>query len=202
MKSTTFSLFILCKNTKFQSNSQLAYHFDSSPSSCLSSAKIQNFKAIHNDIAKNINIPLVVYPLQKYKISKQFTTLVKSNRNNSLLFILCKNTKFQSNSQRVLLSCLFCYVVYPLQKYKISKQFTTILATGAADVLLFILCKNTKFQSNSQRSSSTMVSTTCCLSSAKIQNFKAIHNWSGLLPAMASVVYPLQKYKISKQFTT
>ena len=144
---------------------------------CLSSAKIQNFKAIHNFPNNVIKIFYVVYPLQKYKISKQFTTPLVDPYLGSVLFILCKNTKFQSNSQHgcpfflVTTSCLSSAkiqnfkaihnrvefsvkgnrVVYPLQKYKISKQFTT-----------FPLDNLFNF---------------CCLSSAKIQNFKAIHNY-------------------------
>ena len=42
----------------------------------------------------------------------------------------------------------------------------------------------------------------CCLSSAKIQNFKAIHNYLPPLRFLLIVVYHLQRYKISKQFTT
>ncbi|MCQ2313735.1 MAG: hypothetical protein MJZ56_00985, partial [Bacteroidales bacterium] len=67
---------------------------------------------------------------------------------------------------------------------------------------LFISRKNTKFQSNSQRGADCLICSPCCLSAAKIQNFKAIHNRCGSDSLTTDVVYQPQKYKISKQFTT
>ena len=121
---------------------------------------------------------------------------------NIVLFILCKNTKFQSNSQHISGKTSEFSVVYPLQKYKISKQFTTLTEDRDKLAKLFILCKNTKFQSNSQPPSVLLKARFSCLSSAKIQNFKAIHNQIQEIKSQTGVVYPLQKYKISKQFTT
>ncbi|MCQ2050015.1 MAG: hypothetical protein MJZ22_03305, partial [Candidatus Saccharibacteria bacterium] len=68
--------------------------------------------------------------------------------------------------------------------------------------MLFIICKDTKFQSNSQRECLALPFAYCCLSSAKIQNFKAIHNSGEYGSNFHRVVYHLQRYKISKQFTT
>ena len=73
-------------------------------SCCLSSAKIQNFTAIHNAYPRIRYSAPVVYPLQKYKISQQFTTVCAWEVRADWLFILCKNTKFHSNSQPCLRS--------------------------------------------------------------------------------------------------
>ena len=54
-----------------------------------------------------------------------FTTVRWVLRNVKKLFIICKDTKFQSNSQLNLFCPDASYVVYHLQRYKISKQFTT-----------------------------------------------------------------------------
>ena len=121
---------------------------------------------------------------------------------NHMLFILCKNTKFQSNSQlselpkQIRGSCLSSAKIQNFKAIHNRPNRCPLLHS------LFILCKNTKFQSNSQQLFTMRSIVTSCLSSAKIQNFKAIHNGKRDCQKDSGVVYPLQKYKISKQFTT
>ena len=87
-------------------------------SCCLSSAKIQNFKAIHNSEDFIREMKDVVYHLQRYKISKQFTTKIYLSSHVAKLFIICKDTKFQSNLQRSHSYILKFHVVYHSQRSK------------------------------------------------------------------------------------
>ena len=121
---------------------------------------------------------------------------------NIVLFIICKDTKFQSNSQHdfaVQVRPICCLSSAKIQNFKAihnPKSFKLLRAQ------LFIICKDTKFQSNSQQGQFITLTNVGCLSSAKIQNFKAIHNYWWLPSWNPLVVYHLQRYKISKQFTT
>ena len=142
------TLFIDRKDTKFQSNSQRPVICFGIDEGCLSTAKIQNFKAIHNSNERSLILASVVYRPQRYKISKQFTTRPQFFQYLAKLFIDRKDTKFQSNSQ--------------------------LIITG------FLLPPS-------------------CLSTAKIQNFKAIHNKELRLLNFKGVVYRPQRYKICKQ---
>ena len=166
----------------------------------LSITKLQNLKAIHNVISGQFGINIVV--------------------------INHKTTKFESNSQRELSVELNSISCYQSQNYKIWKQFTTkrraihtccqLLsitklqnlkaihnkwAWGVVGNAVVINHKTTKFESNSQLSSSVEVKMCRCyqsqnykiwkqfttefnirfrptklLSITKLQNLKAIHN--------------------------
>ena len=112
-----------------------------------------------------------------------------------------KTTKFESNSQLVVLGSLISYCCYQSQNYKIWKQFTTSLC------IKWWICR--------------------LLSITKLQNLKAIHNTIILTVQRYKVVinhkttkfesnsqrfcvwrlpftccYQSQNYKIWKQFTT
>ena len=102
----------------------------------LSIAKLQNLKAIHNYLA--------LLPRQ---------LLVVINR---------KTTKFESNSQRYVLTSNWWFRCYQSQNYKIWKQFTTGKVFKCKAFLL--------------------------LSIAKLQNLKAIHNLFCFIYATISVV--------------
>ena len=74
MNFTHIVLFQTCKDTKFESNSQQNTRVPSRELNCFRRAKIQNLRAIHNSSE-----------YAKYKVA---------------LFQTCKDTKFESNSQR------------------------------------------------------------------------------------------------------
>ena len=166
----------------------------------LSITKLQNLKAIHNTKDKALEIFKVVI--------NHKTTKFESNSQppHSLhwpgyVVINHKTTKFESNSQlnEVISQLVNC--CYQSQNYKIWKQFTTLLRFVLAAVRL--------------------------LSITKLQNLKAIHNFSINSTLWGEVVinhkttkfesnsqhflmnkeaskrcYQSQNYKIWKQFTT
>ena len=144
-------LWLKVKDTKSESNSQRIPKSHSSHCSCGSRSKIQNLKAIHNpDFITCKKVPVVAQG-QRYKIWKQFTTVIISGRTGWLLWLKVKDTKSESNSQPAAESCVF--------------PFT-----------LWLKVKDTKSESNSQLFSRSSVHRGSCGSRSKIQNLKAIHN--------------------------
>ena len=170
-------LFQICKDTKFVSNSQPSSARVLTLVDCFRYAKIQNLSAIHNYIAGTVMILAIVSDMQRYKICQQFTTVRLLRSNIAILFQICKDTKFVSNSQpRLALAyCGFhCFryakiqnlsaihneiaaaamdkvIVSDMQRYKICQQFTTANVPLPARLPLFQICKDTKFVSNSQQ---------------------------------------------------
>ncbi len=140
--------------------------------------------------------------MQRYKICQQFTTPPFAYINAGELFQICKDTKFVSNSQRscscyhsspncfryakiqnlsaihnrLSVRCGFFRIVSDMQRYKICQQFTTLLLLHLLLLLLFQICKDTKFVSNSQRFGDDSQEWKNCFRYAKIQNLSAIHN--------------------------
>ena len=195
-------LFQTCKDTKFESNSQLSVPSWLNQSNCFRRAKIQNLRAIHNFIVI-LRLELdIVSDVQRYKIWEQFTTSPTGIRNTHILFQTCKDTKFESNSQPILFAIAApanCFrrakiqnlraihnaknvgqavfgIVSDVQRYKIWEQFTTFTYTVGYPNALFQTCKDTKFESNSQ------------------QNYWNI--------SLVVIVSDVQRYKIWEQFTT
>jgi len=141
------------------------------------------------------------YQSQNYKIWKQFTTPAGGVRGEVTVVINRKTTKFESNSQPILLFTSGNSSCYQSQNYKIWKQFTTKCYLLWVHLML--------------------------LSIAKLQNLKAIHNYRKGARSFNPVVinrkttkfesnsqplhpsglfffccYQSQNYKIWKQFTT
>ena len=141
----------------------------------LSITKLQNLKAIHNWPGAISSLAPCCYQSQNYKIWKQFTTPLPltcsldkmlsitklqnlkaiHNKQKFKVFISGdvinhKTTKFESNSQPLLLLPPSISRCYQSQNYKIWKQFTT-LEVGQWETNLM-------------------------LSITKLQNLKAIHN--------------------------
>ena len=171
---------------------------------------------------------MVVFGRQRYKIWKQFTTCIRYNCHNLLLFSDVKDTKFESNSQQSIRTERFwngCFrtskiqnlkaihnenwiedetmtVVFGRQRYKIWKQFTTIPRLLKNADKLFSDVKDTKFESNSQLTNDETTLRKSCFRTSKIQNLKAIHNQSWRRLSQRMVVFGRQRYKIWKQFTT
>ena len=102
----------------------------------------------------------------------------------------------------------FCFqfyltlIVSDMQRYKICQQFTTYLSHKFCCVVLFQICKDTKFVSNSQLPTTDLVRFLYCFRYAKIQNLSAIHNCFFELCDLSFIVSDMQRYKICQQFTT
>ena len=173
--SSTFVV-INRKTTKFESNSQRAFNSPFNVSSCYQSQNYKIWKQFTTSLENEAKLRSC-YQSQNYKIWKQFTTYshrsilrmlllsiaklqnLKAIHNSQILLIdgyvvviNRKTTKFESNSQRLQGEESQTASCYQSQNYKIWKQFTTPPRWGIA---------------NSQ-----------LLSIAKLQNLKAIHNFS------------------------
>ena len=140
--------------------------------------------------------------MQRYKICQQFTTRISSIYSVPLLFQICKDTKFVSNSQ-LLLPCSECSA----DCFRYAKiQNLSAIHNESAEIQyrleLFQICKDTKFVSNSQLSSMSVYDNMDCFRYAKIQNLSAIHNSMKRLDAVLQIVSDMQRYKICQQFTT
>ena len=125
--SVVWILFQTCKDTKFESNSQLELNTSWALRDCFRRAKIQNLRAIHNtwvDVTCKIYI---VSDVQRYKIWEQFTTFFANKRLSIVLFQTCKDTKFESNSQLPSYFLSWHFIVSDVQRYKIWEQFTTFV---------------------------------------------------------------------------
>ena len=163
------------QNYKIWKQFTTAYPISSSYWGLLSITKLQNLKAIHNN--------LLIYI---------FTLIVVINH---------KTTKFESNSQLILSAFLVISGCYQSQNYKIWKQFITIHLVKHNKHVVVINHKITKFESNSQQAYTKANQQGCCyqslnykiwkqfttslclwrallllLSITKLQNLKAIHN--------------------------
>ncbi len=169
-------LFQICKDTKFVSNSQQVRQPPFVFSYCFRYAKIQNLSAIHNKSAGQVRRHRNCFRYAKIQnlsaIHNYFRNMVSEN----LLFQICKDTKFVSNSQLHLSCRMEDLIVSDMQRYKICQQFTTGVNAVLAECRLFQICKDTKFVSNSQPFIRTDVVRWYCFRYAKIQNLSAIHN--------------------------
>ena len=172
------------KDTKFESNSQQRNVGNYQGLCCFRTTKIQNLRAIHNNLSWWFFILSVVSGRQRYKIWEQFTTAAVRPLMRSLLFQDDKDTKFESNSQQEYRSAVdrvrcfrttkiqnlraihngyntdntYILVVSGRQRYKIWEQFTTALWRLFIRWLLFQDDKDTKFESNSQPPTQVYVS--------------------------------------------
>ena len=116
----------------------------------LSIIKLQNLKAIHNNIHMDSSGSCVVinHKTTKFESNSQ---LDKHKLSEDIVVINHKTRKFESNSQLCRRKALALLGCYQSQNYKIWKQFTTGRIFCPLRSLL--------------------------LSITKLQNLKAIHNW-------------------------
>ena len=159
-------------------------------------------KAIHNGVTRSVTKRIAVNYTQRYKKWKQFTTLLRAARELPQLWTIHKDTKNESNSQLNLWlntdiwSCELYTKIQKMkaihnqgaggvgellavnytQRYKKWKQFTTPLKTSPAVWALWTIHKDTKNESNSQRTYRASSPSACCELYTKIQKMKAIHN--------------------------
>ena len=138
-------LFIVCVNVLFLSNSQ-------QESYC------------------HIHWP-VVYRMCQCSLFKQFTTVSLLNCGGHLLFIVCVNVLFLSNSQRWAVPWFRGCVVYRMCQCSLFKQFTTLLLKMFWVRRLFIVCVNVLFLSNSQLAGTFCFATVSCLSYVSMFSF-------------------------------
>ena len=159
-------------------------------------------KAIHNRYASRGLEPPAVNYTQRYKKWKQFTTKSRSDCFWAMLWTIHKDTKNESNSQRVGYVFLHLGAVNYTQRYKKWKQFTTLRLKARWDKQLWTIHKDTKNESNSQRYRICHAQQPSCELYTKIQKMKAIHNASAAQCAGVRAVNYTQRYKKWKQFTT
>ena len=221
-------LWTIHKDTKNESNSQPTLGQTFIYGGCELYTKIQKMKAIHNVMLMHSNVGLAVNYTQRYKKWKQFTTGSTLSYNPAGLWTIHKDTKNESNSQRggksplVVMRCELYTKIQKMkaihnqahlliinfkavnytQRYKKWKQFTTFLLQILPSLPLWTIHKDTKNESNSQRTLICLPITVSCELYTKIQKMKAIHNMSPfIIPFIVAVNYT-QRYKKWKQFTT
>ena len=139
------------KDTKFESNSQRKSASACVDERCFYLTKIQNLKAILNNVG--------------------------CSRLRHMVLLFDKDTKFESNSQRII-----------------------VITYLRSRVLLFD--KDTKFESNSQHSVCITLCISGCFYLTKIQNLKAILNYRLSVFYAVGGAFIWQRYKIWKQFST
>ena len=170
-------MLLLNKDTKFESNSQLILSTPSAGMGCFYWTKIQNLKAILNLIEATGRPNNGAFTEQRYKIWKQFSTTTNWRCTMTMVLLLNKDTKFESNSQPAsvtLVASMWCFYwtkiqnlkailnylvtevsrligAFTEQRYKIWKQFSTQRPTESAKRPVLLLNKDTKFESNSQQ---------------------------------------------------
>ena len=193
---------LLNKITKIESNSQQQRKSYPRANRCFYWTKLQKLKAIHN-----MRVPRLVM---------------------STVLLLNKITKIESNSQRlafVIIHAIGCFYWTKLQKlkaihnnaalhsfgiegafteqnYKNWKQFTTKRSVRLLMIVVLLLNKITKIESNSQQSSSNFSKAMRCFYWTKLQKLKAIHNIRTHLEVDGWGAFTEQNYKNWKQFTT
>jgi len=191
-------------------------------------SKIQKFESESQHLGTVLLIQQVVYHVKDTKIWKRITTSFVLGLNSHWLFIMSKIQKFESESQPCegntskVFGCLSCQryknlkanhngysravpsisVVYHVKDTKIWKRITTQTWGRYVGVLLFIMSKIQKFESESQRPCPSIGCSLGCLSCQRYKNLKANHN--GLQPEQIEevVVYHVKDTKIWKRITT
>ena len=93
-------------------------------------------------------------------------------------------------------------VVSTAKVQKIWEQFTTDTANLTTASGLFRLQKYKKFESNSQRQWTSLLSLSCCFDCKSTKNLRAIHNWDDSPRSFQGVVSTAKVQKIWEQFTT
>ena len=139
------------KTTKFESNSQRSKSSIFLAVSCYQS---QNYKIWKQFTTRGfpLYIHIVLLSISKLQNLKVIHNYVTRGMAYFLVVINHKTTEFESNSQRAVVIISLIMRCYQSQNYKIWKQFTTTMLV--------------KFQSH------------LLLSITKLQNLKAIHNFT------------------------
>ena len=138
-------VFIVCVNVLFLSNSQLTDR--------------GNMK------------PFGVYRMCQCPLFKQFTTTSCVKEPQMGVFIVCVNVLFLSNSQRLTTSHRVLKGVYRMCQCPLFKQFTTLVLMGLYLYLVFIVCVNVLFLSNSQLIIAKHLNSHRCLSYVSMSSF-------------------------------
>ena len=191
----------------------------------LSITKLQNLKAIHNNLFFKALIAGLL-SITKLQNLKAIHNSILSIRHKARVVINHKTTKFESNSQLVLGVYPLPICCYQSQNYKIWKQFTTCVPcylilfwllsitklqnlkaihnywnSRAKRLSVVINHKTTKFESNSQLSIFSRFLAVGCYQSQNYKiwkQFTTVFNWK----CICLGCYQSQNYKIWKQFTT
>jgi len=92
-----------------------------------------------------------VYRMCQCPLFKQFTTTVGMFGDAVKVFIVCVNVLFLSNSQQYSITYGVVRGVYRMCQCPLFKQFTTVAIVFIVTDMVFIVCVNVLFLSNSQR---------------------------------------------------
>ena len=136
----------------------------------------------------------------KFESKSQHLPAVLDNNCNCFYWSKIQNLKANHNIRFI--SFPKCFIAFTGQRYKIWKQITTLLGVYAANKVLLLLVKDTKFESKSQPDSAVNGYYRDCFYWSKIQNLKANHNSSSFALEIAIIAFTGQRYKIWKQITT
>ena len=152
-KNRFLKLLLLVKDTKFESKSQQITIIRIGFWNCFYWSKIQNLKANHNQLARQVRKLIIAFTGQRYKIWNQITTRRWNSFKRTRLLLLVKDTKFESKSQpdagtassapdcfywskiqnlkanhnQGLWGCKHSLIAFTGQRYKIWKQITTYI---------------------------------------------------------------------------
>ena len=150
-------LWTIHKDTKNESNSQQPRQNLRHIHGCELYTKIQKMKAIHNRASGGFRITNAVNYTQRYKKWKQFTTYQNGYYRNQMLWTIHKDTKNESNSQPfVHVRCMRarCELYTKIQKMKAIHNYRQY---QHATVKLWTIHKDTKNESNSQHTRSSII---------------------------------------------
>ena len=113
-----------------------------------------------------------------------------------------KGTNFQANHNRIVLLCIYIYVVADTTKVRIFKQITTNQGNVFDDNMLLLIPQRYEFSSKSQQMAIYSVDGNSCCWYHKGTNFQANHNTIWLSAFFKEVVADTTKVRIFKQITT
>ena len=96
-----------------------------------------------------------VFNMSKIQIWKRITTAIIYLHQKLLLYLICQRYKFESESQPLIVPCVFQIAVFNMSKIQIWKRITTEIRYEHEAGTLYLICQRYKFESESQH--------ICCL---------------------------------------
>ena len=130
-------LYLICQRYKFESESQPAHQSE--------------------------HLQEAVFNMSKIQIWKRITTAEVDVHSCVWLYLICQRYKFESESQRTLMSCHLIRAVFNMSKIQIWKRITTVSSVVSQRQTLYLICQRYKFESESQPSSGSTAWWGCCI---------------------------------------
>ena len=136
-------------------------------------------KANHNLRHKIINFIGAVFNKSKIQIWKRITTSVKVDNAAFALYLISQRYKFESESQRPVVSLDLIRAVFNKSKIQIWKRITTPKFSLCFLWLLYLISQRYKFESESQLLKNSEEKKTAVFNKSKIQIWKRITTKTG-----------------------